>query len=858
MTVLDAAPAALNVMTPTVPTVPTLPTAAAPPIDAAKPVMPGTQRFVITGAALALGIAALYYGRSLLMPLAFAALLAFVLDPVVTALRRWRLPHALAVGLVMALTIAGLGLSAVLLGQQVVALSQDIPAYQSTIRKKLRDLRPDADSSRILSDASRVIGMVEGELSKVRDDAAGAAAGAAGSAGGSAAGAGGAAPKVSAPTRVRVEPTPPSPLRAIVNIVSPVVLPLATAGLVAVLAIFLLLQRHEMRDRLVRLLGGDLHHMADVMNEAAHRVSRYLGAQLLVNIGYGVPMVLGLWVIGVPGAVLWGFLSGVLRFVPYLGPAVAALFPLLLAFAVDPGWGMMAWTAALILFMELVSNNIVEPLAYGSSTGVSPVAVLLSAGFWALIWGPVGLVLATPLTVCLLVLGRHLAPLRFLELLLGTEPVFDKPTQLYQRLISGDLEEAIELCHQEVARGSLVQFYSDSAVPMLALAAKPSSRRATAAQRHRVVSGVSQVLQDLRAGHPALAAEVGAMDAKTAAAAATRVLCIGARNEIDTLSAEMLAHTLAAAGCSASAVPALAVSAERIDELDLEGVGTVCLCAFSATPQMHTRFVSRRLRRRAPGLRVLLAAWSAPTELLLPDAAAALGVDAVAVSLAEAQGRLAPPLVAINSAPVQVDAEPSLAVPEGVNTAAGTAALAAMDGALADLRNTLARGAQQAAEVFSAPLATASFHTPAMGPLHCSAGLPEWTSRAGQPPRADGGPADDRDPVLDHVMATGEPLVVPDRARDPAFATRLDPHRSGLSFCAAAPLHGQDGAVVGVLAIHDTSARPFTQGDRDLLAAMALELWSSVAAEMGLAAATARESEEPLLPATDTPAVANT
>ena len=333
------------------------------PVMPVMPVMPGTQRFVITGAALALGIAALYYGRSLLMPLAFAALLAFVLDPVVTALRRWRLPQSLAVGLVMTLTIATLGGAAVLLGQQVVVLSQDIPSYQSTIRKKLRDLRPDAGSSRILSDASRVIGMVEGELNAVREDAAG-----------------GATNKARAPTRVLVEPAPPSPLRAILNILSPVLLPLATAGLVAVLAVFLLLQRHEMRDRLVRLIGGDIHQMADALNEAASRVSRFLGAQLLVNIGYGVPMALGLWVIGVPGAVLWGFVSAVLRFVPYLGPAVGALFPLLLAFAVDPGWEMMAWTVALILALELVSNNFVEPLAYGGSTGVSPVAVLLSVG----------------------------------------------------------------------------------------------------------------------------------------------------------------------------------------------------------------------------------------------------------------------------------------------------------------------------------------------------------------------------------------------------------------------------------------------------------------------------------------------
>ena len=813
--------------------------------------MPGTQRFVITGAALALGITALYLGRSVLMPLAFAALLAFVLDPVVSALRRWRVPHALAVGLVMTLTMAGLGGGAVLLGQQVVALSQDLPTYQSTIRKKLRDLRPDATSSHILSDASRVIGMVEGELNAVREDAAAGGKDGAGST------------KARAPTKVQVEPVPPSPLRAILNFVTPVVLPLATAGLVAVLAVFLLLQRHEMRDRLVRLTGGDLHHMADAMNEAAHRVSRYLGAQVLINVGYGIPMALGLWLIGVPGALLWGFLAGVLRFVPYLGPAVASLFPLLLAFAIDPGWQMMVWTLALIISMELIINNIVEPLAYGGRTGVSPVAVLLSASFWALLWGPVGLVLATPMTVCLLALGRHLAPLRFLELLLGSEPVFDKPTQLYQRLISGELEEAIELSHQEVARASLMQFYSDSAVPLLALAARPSSRRASAEQRHRVVSGVSRLLDDLRASHPAPALQ--AEDTLNApnpsqTAPARSVLCIGARNEIDTLSAEMLAHTLASTGCNARAVPALAITADRIDGLDLEGVDTLCLCTFSGTPQTHTRFVCRRVRRLQHAgvtLRLVLVAWSAPPELLQPGAESELGVDAVAVSLAEAQGRVLPPAMLGGASAVQlgvdaggvnpvgaVDSAPGAPATCSTNStdstnSADSAALpvvdagpaAAMDSRLAGLRDTLSRGAQQAAEVFSAPLATASFHSQTLGPLQCSAGLPLWAQREGAAWRAEAS-------LMAHLQAglqdVAQPLVVPDIARDPGFAALMDDRLDGLSFLAAAALRGTDGAVVGVLAIHDTQARPFTDGDRRLLADMAAELCASAAADTAL------------------------
>lgn len=367
-----------------------------------QPVMPGVQRFVLCGAALALGILGLHFGKALLIPLALAALLAFALDPAVNWLQRRRLPRGLAVGLVMTFAVAGLLGAAAVATVQVGELGQELPTHRQNIQKKLRELRPALTPSGTTREVTRLMDMVAREVETTTRafEPPGTAT-----------------PKVQ---QVAVEARSGS--ARTIDLVMTVGVQLATVALVLILAVIMLLQRAELRDRLLRLLGGDTPRMAAALTESGRRVSRYLTAQLMVNLGYGLPMALGLWAIGVPGAWLWGGLATVLRFVPYLGPALGAVFPLVLAFAVDPGWSMVLWTLGLIATLELVSNNVVEPLAYGGSTGVSPLAVLLSAAFWALLWGPVGLVLATPLTVCLVVMGRHLAPLRFLDVLFSSAP----------------------------------------------------------------------------------------------------------------------------------------------------------------------------------------------------------------------------------------------------------------------------------------------------------------------------------------------------------------------------------------------------------------------------------------------------
>jgi predicted PurR-regulated permease PerM len=572
---------------------------------------------VLAMVAAGLVVAALHFGREIFVPLALAALLGFLLDPLVSRLRRWWLPRWLAVGIVVAMTIAVVGVTSLFAGSQLVALGREVPTYQSTIQAKLRELRQSLSRRGVLDDAARLFDMVEGELDATRRALKPpAAASAAASALPRAQAAQRAQPE---PLRVQLEAPALRPMQILGELLAPVVAPLMTAGLVFVFLVFILLGRNELRDRLLRLVGGDVNRMSDAAGEAAERVSRYLGAQLLVNLGYALPMAAGLWLIGVPGALLWGLLAGALRFLPYLGPAIAALFPLTMAFAVDPGWSMLLWTLALVATLELISNNLIEPWAYGASTGLSALAVLVSATFWTVVWGPIGLVLATPLTVCLVVLGRHVRPLRIFDLLLGNEPPFDPPTTLYQRLAAGDVEDAVELAREQVRESTLAAFYADVALPALRLTeATPDAER-----RERVADGMRVLLDDLDE------------DAAEPDAPAPRLLCIGGRSALDRVAAEMLARTLSAEGHPATVKSADDLSPRSIDALDLNGIDVVFVNYLADAWRARARYVCRHLRRRSATVKIVVVAWQSTPSA--DDGATSIGADALAASADEAQ-----------------------------------------------------------------------------------------------------------------------------------------------------------------------------------------------------------------------------
>lgn len=735
-------------------------------------------------------IAALYVGQDIFVPLALAALLAFILDPVVTRLRRWGLPRALAVVLVIVATVAVLGATSLFVGRQVVQLGHDLPTYQSTIQKKLRTLRLSMADRGVLDDATRVLGVVGSEIDAARQDLEQRSGN-----------------RAAPPARVVLEAPPRNALQVVRDLSAPVLGPLATAAVVLLFLIFILLERLDLRDRLLRLIGSDLHRSTDALGEAADRVTRYLTMQLLINLSYGVPMALGLWLIGVPGALLWGLLASLLRFVPYVGPVIAAAFPLLLAFAVDPGWQMLVWTLALVLTLELVSNNVIEPWLYGASTGLSSVSIVVAAVFWTTLWGPVGLILATPMTVCLAAIGRHVPQLAWLDMMLGSTPVFDPPTRLYQRLVAGDVEEAIEFAEEQVAAGSLADFYNLTGVPALALAANDTTRASRAEHRHRLSSGMAVLLHNLREDHPAPASETDRV----------QVLCIGTRWEIDGLAADMLEHALQVEGLSAGVRPATAVNPDHIHGLDLEGVNVLCLSTFSSTPQAQVRYIARRLKRRQPGLKIVLALWHGTPAPAEPTSLELLGVDAMAQTVNEAIQRVRALVPAAASAASAVDATGALLTEE----AARLRALRTSGALDAGLREPLDRIARRAADVFDMPLAMVTLLDEQTEIWHGAAGL---DAHAPDAPRE----MQRSRSLCEQVVLGGTAIVVPDTARDGRLEDQPVIPGAGVRFYAGVPLRSGSGPVIGTLCLMDKAPRTLDDSEMQLLASLADEVMALI------------------------------
>ena len=439
------------------------------------PVAQPTSSPVLTAGGIVLAIGGLYFGRDIFIPFALAILLSFALTPLVNWLRRRKLPRIAAVLISVTLAFILIGGIGFVVGRQVVQLASNLPTYQTTITQKIRSLQQTAPGGGIVEKVTTTIEDLGKEISGEDKPAQKPGPTLGGT--------------PQEPVTVRLEPPRPRPLEVIQTIVGPLLAPLATAGLVVIFVIFVLLEREDLRDRFIKLAGaGDLQKSTQAINDAAARVSRYLLMQLLVNLSYGIPIGIALYFIGVPNAVLWGLLAAVLRFVPYLGPFLAALFPIALAIAVDPGWTMLFWVIGLFLMAELVSNNVIEPWLYGSSTGLSSLAIIMAAIFWTTLWGPVGLFLATPLTVCLVVIGRYVPRLEFLGILLGSDPVLAPEERLYQRLLAGNLEEAVELAEDYVDEHSSREFYDNVGIPALRLAENDRQRSTTDTSYRRLVA----------------------------------------------------------------------------------------------------------------------------------------------------------------------------------------------------------------------------------------------------------------------------------------------------------------------------------------------------------------------------------
>lgn len=775
-----------------------------PPSEAYAALIPEIRLLVgLTTAAVI--ICALYFGREILIPLALALLLGFVLHPLVAWLKRRGLPLLVAVTVVVTMSLGGVVLAGVALGHQVSSLSQQLPTYQSNIRKKLRDLRAAALGPGMFDGAVETLNVVKQEVEKAAAEDTPEA---------------GAKRRAQPPAlqRVRIDPTPPTPFESGLAWIQAAIGPLATASVVLVFLFLVLLERDDLRDRLLRLLGGSLHRSTDAMDEAGRRISKYLTMQLVVNLTYGIPLAAGLWFIGVPGALLWGAVASIMRFVPYVGPMISAVAPIALAFAIDPGWNMVLLTVGLVVLLELISNNVVEPWLYGASTGLSAISLIAAATFWTAIWGPMGLILSTPLTVCLLVIGRHLPRLGFLDVLLGSQPALDAATRIYQRLLSGEVESAIEVAGEEVVEADVAAFYNVTGLAVLRMATLDHTRVASAEHRHRLVVGMDALIDGLIEQHPPHASDTAAT-----------VVCIGGKWETDTLAARMLAHALSLGGLPAAHRSSGPMTADYIDRLDLADATTVCLSFFSPEPKTAAQTLCRHLRRRWPHLRLVLALWNAPPDLLDEEMRRELGADAVVTSLSEAIMQMAHAL--------GIDIEAGfLAALLPENDAIRITAL--RDSGLLDERAKplLEAVSRRVADIFDVPIAMVSLidaelqHVPA---LFGQASKQEQGSGVNPP----GLLAEDLQmkraaSLCGHVVANGRTMVVPDLARDLRFAGNQALNEKGLRFYAGAPLRDAEQHALGTLCILDVQPRSLTRRELALLESMAEELMTQLRAQV--------------------------
>lgn len=528
------------------------------------------QLATVAGVATVLTVA-----HEIFVPLAIAMLITFALSPLVTQLRRRGLPLTATVIAVVTLAFALIAAFALVVASQLATLAQNLPTFQANILAKVESLKASSGGSSLVARMSDMISTINARI-------------------------GAALPADGRPPLPVEVVRPANALDLLQSLIFPLVSPVATTGLVVVLVIFMLLERENLRDRFIRLVGSnDLHRTTQVMQEAGHRVATYLLIQLLVNVVYALPIGLGLYLIGVPNAVLWGLLTLVLRFVPFIGSALAAAFPLFLAFAVSPDWSAVLWTAALFCSVEMVTSNVIEPWLYGSRTGLSPLAIIVAAIVWSFLWGPLGLVLSTPLTVCLVVLGRHIPQFGIFDILLGDEQVLAAHTKLYQRLLVGDAMEATFGAEEALETLEVVDYYQDILIPALLLAQDDRERGVlNGNQEARLAEVALDMVQELAAEEPVDSA------ADVLPAAGLRVSLVGGRSSIDNVAAAMLAHVMRIEGATTRACRYNDLAPARIATLQLETTDCLVLVFLDSNPTHTSLLHVRRIKRAAPNVRV--------------------------------------------------------------------------------------------------------------------------------------------------------------------------------------------------------------------------------------------------------------
>jgi len=580
-------------------------------------------------------VTTLYVGREVLVPIAIAILVSFVLSPPILFLRRWGLGRVLSVLIVvLAALVIAFSVSTVLT-RQVSELAVDLPEYQETINDKIDKLRAAAADNALFAKVSAALKSL-GEANPNRPAPSSVAA-PLGQQKNQLTG----RPDGQRPIPVEVYQPSPGPFALAQTIAGTALSPLETTSIVVIFVVFILLQREDLRNRFIKLVGpGDLQRTTLAMNDAAGRLSRFFLVQTLVNASFGVIVAIGLYVIGLPSPILWGIVAFLLRFIPYIGSFIAAGFPIALAAAVDPSWGMALETLALFLVVEPIIGQAVEPWLYGHNTGLSPIAVVIAATFWTSMWGAVGLVLSTPLTVCLVVLGRHVERLAFLDVIFGDAPPLTPVETFYQRMLVGDASEVADQAEDFLKENTLVNYYDEVALQALLMAQADLRRGVLDSRRQmRIKETIEEVIDNLsdhvdqppaptpeaaepyallKAAEPSIPSPSPASIVEAAQPHAPEpdwesqkpVICIAGRSLLDEAAAALFAQILEKHGLIAKVEPAGALTIGRISRLSDEGARIVCLSFLDADLNAaRARFAVRRLRRRLHEVKILAGFW---------------------------------------------------------------------------------------------------------------------------------------------------------------------------------------------------------------------------------------------------------
>ncbi len=606
----------------------------------------------------ALVISGLYFGREMLLPLTLAILLSFVLTPPILLLRRLKVPRVLAVGFVVIVAFAIIGGLGWLISLEANKLAAELPTYRATLSEKVSSVRETTSESKVLEKAEEVLADLEAQFDQPDAPAVPDANHVAGQPEGK-------------PIPVVIREPDPTGLALYQSIAGTILPPLITAGIVLLFVIFILLQREDLRDRLMRLFGGsDLQRATTTMSDAASRLSHYFLSQVLINAAYGIFIGLALWAIGMPSPVAWGILAMIMRFVPYVGAYIAAIIPALVAAAIDPGWSMVLMVIGLFAIAEMTMGQFIEPQVYGRGTGVTPIAVIGCTIFWTYLWGPLGLIIATPITVCLSVLGRHVEGLHFLEVLLGDQPALTPEQSFYQRALIGDAAEVTYQAEFALKEQSFETYLDHVALGGLKLAERDVARGALdRIQQARIATTVNEILERLadfeprrwfsklrRKGNAVERKEgVTTFDAPAEAIVdaehiidrrqlapgwqvETPVLCIGGHTILDEAAGALLAAVLAKRGLGAKALPPEAIATDHISVLantKARAVGLSYLGLGAGAADICK--VVQLLRGILPkGTKIFIADWEAEDAAATQAALGTAQADAYASTLHEA------------------------------------------------------------------------------------------------------------------------------------------------------------------------------------------------------------------------------